>query len=129
MVATKDIEAPERPGHSYGYPVLGGVQIFGRSIAAVTAALAMVPAGHADAVAVVGLAEERYDNRDGATGDLTGRAVKGVRKFPVAGADVTDVGATVYAADDATLQLTNAGGELAAGTIDGVDADGVWVRF
>lgn len=129
MAATKDIEAPERPGSSYGYPVLAGERIFGRSIVAVTAALAAVPAQHADAVAIVGLAEERFDNRDGATGDVMARALRGVRRFPVTGADAGDIGATVYALDDGTLQLTNAGGELAAGIIDGVDADGVWVRF
>lgn len=127
--ATKDLERPARSGDAYGYPVLGGVRIFGRTIVAVTAALAAVPAGHADAVAIVGLAEEQIDNRDGATGDQLVRALRGVRLFPVTGADVTDIGAAVYAADDQTLQLTNAGGELAAGIIDGVDADGVWVRF
>ena len=64
-----------------------------------------------------------------ATGDVMARALRGVRRFPVTGDDAGDIGATVYALDDGTLQLTNAGGELAAGIIDGVDADGVWVRF
>lgn len=129
MAATKDLERPSRTGDSYGYPAGAGVRHFGRTLVAVTAALETVLPDDEDAVAVVGLAEERIDNRDGAAGDQTVRALRGVFLFPVAGADVTDVGATVYAADDETLQLTNAGGELAAGTIDGVDADGVWVRF
>lgn len=129
MAATKDIESPERPGNSYGYPALAGIRIFGRSIVAVTAALEAVPAGHASAVRIVGLAEEQVDNRDGATGDRPVRALRGVRKFPVAGATASNIGATVYALDDDTLQLTNAGGELAAGIIDGIDAEGVWVRF
>ena len=127
--ATKDLERPARSGDAYGYQVSAGVRHFGRTIVAITAALASVLPDHEDAVAVVGLAEEQVDNRDGATGDQLVRAVRGVRLFPVTAAGADDIGKTVYAADDQTLQLTNAGGELAAGIIDGVDADGVWVRF
>ncbi|WP_026379369.1 hypothetical protein [Afifella pfennigii] len=129
MAATKDLERPSRTGDSYGYPAGANIRHFGRTIVAVTATLETVLPDDEDAVAVVGLAEERIDNRDGAAGDQIVRALRGVFLFPVTDAGADDIGKTVYAADDETLQLTNAGGELAAGTIDGIDADGVWVRF
>ena len=133
MAATSDARRPSRTGDRYGYPAKAGVLIFGASIVAVTAALEAVPAGTAGAVAIVGLCEERIDARPQVAveeGAQIVQALREIRLFPVDGATAADRGATVYAVDDATLSLDDAGGtRLEAGTIHGIDADGVWVRF
>ena len=127
MTATADIRRKTRPGNSYGYPVLGGVRIFGGTYIGVTAALAAVPAGHASCVALIGFAEENVDNRDGATGDRLINAKKDVTAIPLAGATAADIGKTVYASADDTFTLV-AGALLPAGKIDAIDADGVWLK-
>ena len=133
VAASTDARRPSRSGDRYGYPAKSGVLIFGASIVAVTAALEAVPAGTAGAVAIVGLAEERIDARPQVAVEEGGQIVQALREirlFDVTDAGPEDIGATVYAADDATLSLVNTGGTLLpAGTIHGVDADGVWVQF
>ncbi|MBD8686579.1 MULTISPECIES: hypothetical protein [unclassified Rhizobium] len=127
MTATSDIRRKWRKGDAYGYPVLGGVRIFGGTMIGVTAALAAVPAAHPNCVALIGFAEEAVDNRDGATGDRLINARKGVTNIPLAGATPANIGAIVYASADDTFTLT-AGSLLKAGTIDAIDADGVWLK-
>lgn len=129
MAAIKDIEAPSRSGDRYGFPVYTGIKHYGRSIVALNAAGQSVPAGHADGVCLMGLAEERIDNSDGATGDQTVNCLRGVFKYPVAAAGQDDIGKPVYALDDNTLQLTNVGGELQLGVLEAIDADGMWIRI
>lgn len=127
MTATTDIRRKWRKGDAYGYPVLGGVRIFGGTMIGVTAALAAVPAAHASCVALIGFAEEAVDNRDGATGDKLINARKGVVNIPLAGATPADINKPVYASADDSFTLA-AGALLQAGTIDAIDADGVWLK-
>ncbi|PCI03855.1 MAG: hypothetical protein COB78_05735 [Hyphomicrobiales bacterium] len=129
MVAVNDIESPSRSGDRYGYPVYTGIKHYGRSIVAINANGQSVPAGHADEVCLMGLAEDHADNTNGATGDKTVQCLRGVRRYPVVGADQSDIGSPVYALDDNTLQLTNAGGELQLGVLEAIDADGTWIRI
>ncbi len=127
MTATADIRRKTRPGNSYGYPVLGGVRIFGGTYIGVTAALAAVPAGHASCVALIGFAEENVDNRDGSTGDRLINAKKDVTAITLAGATAADIGKTVYASADDTFTLA-AGALLPAGILHAIDADGIWLK-
>lgn len=127
MAATADIRRKTRNGDAYGYPVLGGVRIFGGTYIGVTAALAAVPAGHASCVALIGFAEENVDNRDGATGDRLINAKKDVTAITLAGATAADIGKTVYASADDTFTLA-AGALLPAGILHAIDADGVWLK-
>lgn len=129
MSAIKDIDSPSRSGDRYGYPVYAGIKHFGRSIVALNAAGQSVPAGHADQVCLMGLAETHIDNTNGATGDKTVQCLRGVRRFPVAAATQADIDSPVYALDDNTLQLTNVGGELKLGVLEAIDADGTWIRI
>lgn len=129
MAASDDIRSRKKPGigRCYAYPVLGGQKIFGGAAVGITANKEAVPAGHASAVKLIGFAEERADNSGGATGELMVRVEKDVRLIPLAGATVANTGATVYASADDTFTLT-AGSLLALGTIDAIDADGVWLK-
>lgn len=129
MTATNDIRAKKKPGlgRAYGYPVLAGVLIYGGAAVGITANKEAVPAGHASAVKLIGFAEERIDNTTGATGDQYVKIEKDVRIIPLAGATVANIGASVYASADDTFTLT-AGALLQIGTIDAIDADGVWLK-
>lgn len=129
MTAIKDIESPSRSDDRYGFPVYAGIKHFGRSIVALNAAGQSIPAGHADEVCLMGLAETHTDNTTGATGDKTVQCLRGVRRYPVAAATQADINSPVYALDDNTLQLTNAGGELQLGVLAAIDADGTWIRI
>lgn len=129
MVATNDLRIKRRPipGNSYAYPVLGGQKIFGRAVVGITAAMAAVPAGHVNAVKLIGFAEERVDNSAGATGDQSVKIEKGTFLIPLAGATVANINAAVYCTADDTFTLT-ASTNLQIGTIDAIDADGVWLK-
>ncbi|RFB91772.1 hypothetical protein B5K08_15860 [Rhizobium leguminosarum bv. trifolii] len=129
MTATNDIRAKKKPGlgRAYGYPVLAGVIIYGGAAVGITANKEAVPAGHASAVKLIGFAEERIDNSTGATGDQYVKIEKDIRVIPLAGAVVANIGAAVYASADDTFTLA-AGALLQIGTIDAIDADGVWLK-
>lgn len=133
MAATRDQRIAQRlpgmAGHSYGYPPKNGVCIFKRAIVAVNASLQAIPAGTTGAVAIVGLASEQVDNSQGKAADRKVIADKGVFNMPLPAATPANIGAAVYAVDDATLSLDGAGGKLKAGTIDAIDAEGVWVKI
>lgn len=129
MTATTDIRTKRKPGlgRSYSYPVLAATRIFGGTAVGITANKEAVPAGNVNAVKLLGFAEERIDNTNGATGDQYVRIEKDIRLIPLAGAAVANIGAAVYASADDTFTLT-AGSLLQIGTIDAIDADGVWLK-
>lgn len=130
MAALKDQNVPRKaPGSGFGFPVLAGVKLFGRTLVAITAAGFAVKPDHADAVKVVGVSEDAVDNTGGANGDAHVEVEQGLWNFAVTGATVANVGDAIYAADDNTLQLTNAGGELPAGTLHMIDGDGHWANI
>lgn len=131
MAATYDRSLQLRGGSdraSYGYRPAQGVRIFRNAIVAVTANLEAVPAGHADAVAVVGVAEGGMDNRTGEANDRFVYVRRGVFRLDMETATAANINAPVFASDDDTLLLTNENGELQVGTIDAIDAEGVWVN-
>lgn len=128
MAATTDIRSRRKHGgRSYGYPALAGVVLYGGAAAGITANKEAVPAGHASAVKLIGFVEERVDNTGGQTGDQIVRIEKDIRLIPLAGAVVANISAAVYASADDTFTLT-AGALLQIGTIDAIDADGVWLK-
>ena len=132
VAATRDLDIPQRmpvSGHSYGYPVKAGVRIFKRAMVGITADKLAVPVGAAGCVAVIGLATNAVDNRTGVDGEVQVRVDKGVFRMPFAAAAPSNIRAQVFALDDQTLQLTNANSALLAGTLDAIDAEGVWIRL
>lgn len=82
----------------------------------------------------VGVCHADVNNTTGANGDLTVEYRTGCYSFAnSAGADeitAADIGGVAYAVDDQTVARTNGGNSRSpAGTIEGLDARGVWVRF
>lgn len=127
MAASNDLDYTERQGASYEFPALADTLYYGRAGIGVTAAGVAVPAGHANAVKLVGFSAERVDNRGGAAGAQRVRVKKGVFRIPLAGATAANIQAAVYMTADDTFTLT-ASTNLQIGTIDAVDADGVWLK-
>lgn len=131
MVATKDRIVPTRAGDAYGYPVRAATRIFKRTLVALTAAGYTVPAGTAGAVAIAGVASHHADNLNGLDGDGKLRCDKGVFPFAVNPAPAfADIGKAVYAVDDDTVSLDNAGStRLRVGTLDGIEDGQAWIRI
>ncbi|ANH04609.1 hypothetical protein [Shinella sp. HZN7] len=127
MAASNDLDYTERQGLAYEFPALADTLYYGRAGIGVTAAGVAVPAGHVNAVKLVGFAAERVDNRGGAAGAQRVRVKKGVFRIPLAGATAANIQAPVYMTADDTFTLT-ASTNLQIGTIDAVDADGVWLK-
>lgn len=82
----------------------------------------------------VGCAEERVDNRGGVDGDKQLSYRSGIFRYAnsAGGDEITsaDIGQKAYLVDDQTVAKTNGtGARSPAGFVDGLDVDGVWVRF
>ncbi|MBV6636421.1 MAG: hypothetical protein KI788_10995 [Mameliella sp.] len=81
-----------------------------------------------------GRAEERVDNSAGSAGDLTCDYRPGIYRFANSAAadEITkaEIGDVCYAVDDQTVAKTDGTSTRSpAGLIEGVDANGVWVRL
>ena len=82
----------------------------------------------------VGRAEERVDNSAGADGAMTVPYRPGVYHFAnsAGGDEITaaEIGDVCFIVDDQTVAKTDGTGTRSpAGTVEAVDANGVWVRF
>jgi len=132
MAASKDQALAYRDGAAYGYGVKAVTIIYARTIVALTAGGLAVPAGHADAVVIAGVAKHHADNRDGFDGDGVLPVMKG-DAYPFAfdaAPAYADIGKPVYAIDDNTVSLSDSGGtRLLAGTLDGIEGGTAWTRI
>ena len=124
---------PERTGEVFGFPVKAAVKPIQGGIAVLNAGYA-APGTTATGLVALGRFEETADNSAGSNGDLNVLVKRGVFKFANSSAGdliaQADVGADCYIVDDQTVAKTSATNtRSAAGIIDSVDAQGVWVRF
>lgn len=132
MVAlTQDRNTPRRLGDEGNHPVAASTEIFAGGITVLDASGNAAPGSAATGLKAVGRAEEHVDNGAGSAGDKSVQTRKGTFRFENDGSiDRTDIGATAYIVDDQTVANNDdTGSRSAAGKIDDVDADGVWVTF
>lgn len=132
MALNKDRNTLRRNGHDFRLPAAAGVRIYAGSIVGVNADGDAVPGGGAVAVAVVGIAQEQIDNRDGAAGSQTVHVRRGTFQLKPGAAGITRAayGKPVKATDDESVALVGAdAAAIVAGILRDVDADGVWVEF
>ena len=127
-----DRNTPAREGGMIHRPVAASTLIWAGALACQNATGFAVPGATAIGLVVLGRAEERVDNSAGADGDLTIRIKRGVFRFAnSAGADEitgADIGSLAWIVDDQTVAKTNGTNTRSlAGTVDDVDAQGVWV--
>lgn len=133
MALTKDRNTQLKDGELISVPVGNAEAIFAGSLVAADATGYAVPGAVATTLTYLGRAEEYVDNSAGADGAKNVLVRRGKAfKWANSGADpVTQasLGKVCYIVDDETVAATNgANTRSAAGTVVGVDADGIWVQ-
>lgn len=131
---TKDRNTPQREGELLSIGAAATKKFFAGAIAMKNATGYGTPGATATGQIALGRVEEYVDNTNGGDGAVNVTVRKGVFKFAnSAGGDliaIADIGNTCYIVDDQTVAKTDGTGtRSAAGTIVGVDSDGVWVRM
>lgn len=136
MALTSDQSYPRRGlkanGTEFGYPVAPGETVYRGSLCLVNATGQLQRLQTAGGVALAGLAEAQLNNAGNAAASSTNvTALRGTFGIPVPGATVSNIGASVYATDDGSFQLTvPAGGYVAAiGTIVGLENGLTYVKL
>jgi hypothetical protein len=130
--AAKNRNTPTRAGNRRGHAVAATALCYAGAIAVMNATGYAEPGSTDTGLVALGVFAEQVDNSAGADGDLTVEIERGYFRFAnSAGGDeiaADDIGKTCYIVDDQTVALTDGTStRSAAGKIDGVDAQGVWV--
>lgn len=127
-----DRNTPRRDGLGLRLPVAAAVRLYAGRMVGVNADGNAVPGGSPAAVAIVGIAQEQIDNRDGTAGAQSIDVRRGTFQLKPAAAGITlaAYGKRVKATDDESVALVGEdAAAIVAGTVRDVDADGVWVEF
>ena len=133
MALTADRNTPMKDGQLVVVPVAANAVIYAGALVVADANGYAAPGSTATGLTYLGRAEEQVDNTGGANGDKTVEVRRGKAfKFKNDGADpVTQasLGGVCYIVDDDTVAATDGTGtRSAAGTVVGIDSDGVWVE-
>ena len=133
MALTEDRNTPMQDGELIAVPVATTKKIFAGSLVAANASGYATPGAVATTLTYLGRAEEQVDNTTGANGDKTVNVRrKKAFKWKNHGADLVtqaELGKVCYIVDDETVAKTNGTStRSAAGTVVGIDSDGVWVE-
>ena len=130
---TQDRNTPMRRGEAYTDPVAASTTIYAGSLVCLDSSGNAVPGSEATGLIARGRAEQRVDNAAGSAGDQYVPVRPGVFRWTNSASsdEITraEIGDTAYIVDDQTVAKTDgSGSRSAAGTIEDVDAQGVWVR-
>jgi hypothetical protein len=124
-----------REGRRFSGPVAADTVIYGGGMVAINADGRAVPASNAANLTVVGVSDDRFDNKGGAAGAINAIWQHGIFKFKNDGTlpvTAAMVGQKCYVQDDETVRAIDAGEGATnpvAGTVCQLDADGVWVEI
>jgi len=130
---TADRNTPYKDGECLPVPVAADAVIYAGAIVVANAAGYAAPGSTATTLTYLGRAEHSVDNTDGANGakSIVVRRKKAF-KWANSGADPidqADLGKTCYIVDDQTVAATSGTNTRSpAGTVIGIDTDGVWVE-
>ena len=130
---TKDRNTPFREGAVLSVPVKAGATIHAGSLVARESGGYAKPATAAAGLTALGRAEQAIDNSAGSDGDKFVLVRAGVFRWNnsagSAAISAPDIGADCFMVDDQTVAKTSSGDTRSrAGTVIGIDAEGVWVR-
>lgn len=128
---TQDRNTSMRDGELFAFQVAAGVRILAGTIVCANAAGFAVPGAATAGLVMLGRAEESVDNTAGADGAAP-VLVRRRKAFQWANASAdpvvqATVGRPCYVADNQSVTASNTGG-VVAGTVIGLDANGVWVQ-
>jgi hypothetical protein len=131
---TDDRMTPRREGDYRVEGVAAATVIYAGALVMRNAGGYLVKGQTATGLVGVGVADARADNAAGANGAITARYRAGSFRFANSTAadaiTIAEVGDVCYAVDDQTVAKTHATNtRSAAGIIEAVDAQGVWVRL
>lgn len=128
---TEDINLDEKDGRLVASPVVASDIIFKGALVKHNAAGFLAPCVAEAGSFFAGVAYEKMDNSAGVAGDKMCRVQKTGRYLLTgSGFAQANVGDAVYAQDDQTISLTDAGNEQQVGVIDEfVSATKVWVKI
>lgn len=133
MGLAADRNTPMKDGELISVPVATNTTIYAGSLVVANASGYAAPGSVATTLTYLGRAEEQVVNNPGANGakSVLVRRRKAF-KWLNHGADAVvqaDLGKTCYIVDDQTVAKTSGTStRSAAGTVVGVDSDGVWVQ-
>lgn len=133
MALTKDRNTHMKDGELLALAVAAAVTIYAGALVVIDGDGYAAPGTEATGLKYVGRAEESVDNASGADGDATVQVRRG-KAFKWGNSGTDPVGqanlfTTCYIEDDETVSATdNTGARSAAGTVVGIDSDGVWVE-
>lgn len=131
---TEDRNTPRASGDIRVGLVAANTLIFAGALVMRDASGNLIEGQTATGLVGVGRAEERADNSTGSAGDIAVKYRPGIYRFAnSSGADEitdADIGSKCFAVDDQTVARTDGTATRSpAGTVDQVDAQGVWVRL
>ena len=125
-----DVKTRVRGGPNFGYPVAPNTKIYAGALCALNAAGQLLRPEDAGAVAFAGVADRQLDNSTSAVVSpgyvVPQRGI--VVQINVPLATPANIGAAVYATDDATLTLTNTGALLTVGYLSGIENGLTWIK-
>jgi hypothetical protein len=133
MALAQDRNTPEMIGGLRSGGLAASVLVYAGAIVMRNAAGYLTKGAAATGLVGVGRAEERKAG-GAAAGDETLSYKPGVFRFANSSSTdligITEIGKVCYAVDDQTVAKTDGtGARSPAGFVEGVDAQGVWVRF
>ncbi len=130
MALTANKNVPQKASNLILRKIAAGEQIFRGAITKLVGGYLEPAAAEAGAL-FGGIAYEGVSNVGGVDGAAEVRILReGLFKVKSVGLTQADVGKTAYASDDETVSATDAGNEIAAGTIEVVESATVcWIRL
>ena len=131
---TTERNTKSRAADDFSFPIAGNVKVLKGTLAFLNTSGQVEPGATATGKVGTMVVGETVDNTGGAAAALQVPMKRGCWKFAnsSAGDAITnaDYGTTCYVVDNQTVAKTNGSStRSAAGTVRGVDADGVWVEF
>jgi hypothetical protein len=132
MAMTGNLPVSRRAGTGFGYNVASGIHVYAGALLMLNAATTLQRIQDASGVAFAGVADRELDNSANSAASsgfvVAERGI--VIKLPVSGAGPANVGAPVYATDDATATLSSASGaNPQIGFLAGLERGSTWVRI
>lgn len=128
--ATADRLTAQKEATEKAYPVLAAAKIFAGTMVAIDNAGFAKPASDAANLKVVGIADAKADNTDGANGDIKVKMRRGVFKLPASSITQAMVGKVMYVVDDQTFDdALGTNGVKAGRLVDFVSTTEGWIEI
>ncbi len=132
MAMTSNFPVSQRAGTGFGYNVVSGIHVYAGALLMLNAATTLQRIQDAGGVAFAGVADRELDNSANSAASsgfvVAQRGI--VIKLPVPSAGPANIGAPVYATDDATATLSSASGaNPQIGFLAGFESGSTWVRI